>query len=978
MAVDRDDSTNKSGFMKRSFLVALVGLALVLPLGCGSVPQHTAPITRSTVQPESAYDTLSISVDGEDWRLNDRLPFDPSILVDTLDNGLRLYVRKNDRPETRAELRLVVNAGSVLEDDDQRGLAHLVEHMAFNGTERFKKHALIDYLEKHGMRFGADLNAYTSFDETVYMLTIPTDTIAVLDEGIKILRDWAGSVSFENDEIDKERGVVMEEWRLGRGANARMLDKQLPILLKGSRYAKRLPIGDPDIIQHADYDVIKRFYRDWYRPDLMAVIAIGDFDPDTVMSMMHEEFENLPVKRSPRVRGHFAVPGHPETLIAPAKDPEAPYGTVSVVFKRKPSPEGTVDSYRDDLVEGLYHSMFNDRLGELTQSNDPPFAFASSGENAFVRDADFYTLQALVREGGAARALEALLTEAERVRRFGFTASELARQKDNFLRYYERAYAERDKSESSRFASEYARNYLEDEPVPGISFEYDMVKQLLPTIAVDEINELSTHLITRENRVVLLDGPEDAPLPDSASIMAMFHEVRDKELVPYEDVVTDQPLVSNPPKSGSVVSETHDDSLDVYRWHLSNGAEVVLKPTTFKNDEILFRATSIGGSSIYPDSLFLKTSMASTVIGQSGLGDFGPIQLQKKLSGKIASVSANISSTREQLSGSASTKDLETLFQLIYLNFTGARADSVAFESYKVRMKELLKSSRAAPERAFRDTIVVTMSQGHPRAKPMDDEAIDKQDLQASLKVFEDRFSDASDFTFYFVGSFTIDQIRPYVDEYIASIPDLERKEHWRDIGLVAPDGIIKKTVRKGIEPKARVHIEFTGPFDWTRRNRQLLNAVVNVTKLKLRENLREDLSGTYGVSVRGPVTFEPKNRYRFVISFGCDPARVDELIGRTFVQIDSLQSYGVDESYLEKLRETDSRTWEESLKENSFWLSSLMYTDLYGEDPMNILHGSKAFMAQLSADEIKQAARTYLNTENYALFVLQPEKKTE
>lgn len=969
---------NKSPLMKRSFFTALAVLTLILQVGCRSVPQHTAPITRSTLPPASALDSLAITVDGQEWRLDDRLPFDPHILVDTLDNGVRLYVRENARPETRAELRLVVNAGSVLEDDDQRGLAHFVEHMAFNGTERFKKHALIDYMEQHGMRFGADLNAYTSFDETVYMLTIPTDTLDVLDQGIRILRDWAGSVSFEPDEIQKERGVVIEEWRLGRGANARMLDKQLPTLLKGSRYAKRLPIGEPEIIRTADRDVITRFYKDWYRPDLMAVIAIGDFDPDTVMALMHDEFENLPARTSPRERPQFTVPGHPETLIAPAKDPEAPYGTVSVIFKRKPSPEGSVRSYREDVVEGLYHSMFNDRLGELTQSNDPPFAFASSGEGAFVRNAEFYTLQALVREGGAARALETLLTEAERVRRFGFNESELARQKSNILRYYERAYAERDKSESSRFAAEYARNYLEDEPVPGIAFEYQMVEQLLPTVMIDEINSLSTRLITRENRVVLLDGPEKMPLPDSASVMAMFHEVQDEELTPYEDVVTDKPLVSHPPEAGSVVSETHDDSLDVYRWKLSNGAEVVLKPTAFKNDEILFRAVSIGGSSIYPDSVYLETSMAPSIIGSSGLGDFGPIQLQKKLSGRIASVSADISSTREKLSGSASGKDLETLFQLIYLNFTGARADSVTFESYKVRMKELVNSSRASPERAFRDTIVVTMSQGNPRARPVDEEAIENQDLQASLKVFKDRFSDASDFTFYFVGSFTIDQIRPLVEEYIASIPDIDRNEHWRDTGITPPEGIVKKTVRKGIEPKARVHLEFTGPFDWSRRNRQMLSALVDVSKLKLREVLREDLSGTYGVSISGPITFEPRHRYRIVISFGCDPDRVDELVGRTFVQIDSLQTFGVDESYLEKLRETDSRTWEESLRENSFWLSALMYTDMYGEDPMNILRGSKAFMAQLSPEEIKQAARTYFNTENYALFVLLPEEQTE
>ena len=964
--------------MKRSLHVAFIAVALLLPFGCASVPQHTAPITQSTVQPVLPADTVSISVDGTRWGPDDRLPFDPSILVDTLENGVRLYVRRNERPETRAELRLVVDAGSVLEDEDQRGLAHFVEHMAFNGTERFEKQELIDYMERHGMRFGADLNAYTSFDETVYMLTVPTDTLEVIGQGIRILRDWAGSVSFEEEEIDKERGVVTEEWRLRRGAQARMLDEQLPILLKGSKHAERLPIGDPDVIRNADYDVVKRFYEDWYRPGLMAVIAIGDFDPEVVLGMMRDEFETLSLKPSPRTRLEHTVPGHPETLIAPATDPEAPYGTVRIVFKREQDHEGTVASYRDDLVQGLYHAMFNERLGELMQDTDPPFTFAGSGAGGFVRGAEFYTLQALVRESGAARALEVLLREAERVRRHGFTEGELTRSKQNVLRYYERAYAERDKSESDQFAAEYARNYLEDEPVPGIAFEYRMVEQLLPTITVDEINALSNRLITRDSRVVLLDGPDSFPLPDSAAVIAVFGKVREMGIAPYDDLVSDQPLVPETPSAGSVVTETYNDSLDVYRWQLSNGAEVIVKPTDFKNDEIVFRASSVGGSSVYPDSVFLETSLASTVIGQSGLGEFGPIELQKKLSGKIASVSAGITPTREQLSGFASNKDLETLFQLIYLNFTGPRADEVAFQSYKVRMKELLASSRNAPERAFQDTIQVTMSQGHVRSKPMDEAALEAQDLESSLEVFKDRFSDASDFTFYFVGSFTLDEIRPLVEQYIASIPDKERDESWRDVTSTPPEGIVNKVLRRGIEPKARVHLEFSGTFDWSRRNRQMMNALVEVSRLKFREVLREDLGGTYGVSVSGPIGFEPKQRYRFVISFGCDPVRVDELVEQTFLQIDSLRAFGADETYLEKLRETDSRTWEESLKENRFWLNSLYFTDLYGENPGNILKGSKQFMAELTPDQIRQAAQAYLDTDQYALFILLPEDKSE
>lgn len=964
--------------MKRRLVAWALGVAVVLPLACSSVPQHTAPITSATVQPPTAADSVSIRIDGRVWQGDDLLPFDPVILVDTLGNGVRLYARKNTRPETRAELRLVVDAGSVLEDDDQLGLAHFVEHMAFNGTERFEKQALIDYMERHGMRFGADLNAYTSFDETVYMLTIPTDTLEVIAQGIRILRDWAGSVSFEDEEIDKERGVVTEEWRQGRGANARMLDEQLPVLLSGSRYADRLPIGDPEIIRNAEYEVVKRFYRDWYRPDLMAVIAIGDFDPEVVMGMMREEFKNLPGRITPRPRGRFNVPGHPETLIAPATDPEAPYGTVNIVFKRKASAEGTVNAYRDDLVEGLYHSMFNERLGELTQQSDPPFAFASSGDGGFVRDADFYMLRALVREGGAKRGLEVMLTEAERVRRHGFTAGELTRQKDNLLRYYERAYAERDKSESGRFAAEYTRNFLEREPVPGIAFEYGMVEQLLPTVSVDEINALSNRLITRENRVVLLDGPDSAPLPDSAEIIQIFQSVRDSTIDPYDDVVLDAPLVPEPPSPGMIVSEERDDSLGVTRLTLSNGAHVVLKPTDFKNDQILFSASSPGGTSLYPDSLYTAAATSATVIEQSGLGEFGPIELNKKLSGIVASVSPTIGSLAEGLSGSASPKDLETLFELIYLTFTAPRADSVSFESYRIRVRELISSMRASPEKAYRDTIQVTMAQGHYRAQPFDEDRLDEMDLQASLEIYNDRFEDAGDFRFYFVGAFSEAEIRPLIERYLASLPATDREETWRDVGMRPPTGIVRKTVRKGIEPKSQVRITMTGPFEWTRPNRQAVVALTEVMRLKFREVLREDLGGTYGVSISGSSFDRPHAGYSISIGFGCDPERVDELIATTFSEIDKLRADGIDASYIQKVAETARRGLEENLRENNYWLQSLEFVDTYDQDPYNILSGSNEYYAQLTPGQIRDAARTYLDTDNYALFILLPEESAD
>jgi len=912
--------------------------------------------------------------------MDDTLPFDSSIVVDTLDNGLVIYVSHNPKPENRAELRLAVNAGSVLEDDDQLGLAHFVEHMAFNGTENFEKQEIINYLELHGMRFGADLNAYTSFDETVYMLQVPTDSIDVLHTGIRILRDWASKVTFEDEEIDKERGVVIEEWRSGRGAFARMFDKQFPILAHNSRYAERLPIGKPDVIENADYETIRRFYRDWYRSDLMAVVAVGDFDVDEVLDYIRATFSDLEVRPEPRERSTYGVPGHPETLVALATDPEATYGSVGIVYKRDKESEGSVGDYRRAIVGGLYHAMFNNRLGELILDTDPPFAFAGSGPGSFVRAAEFYNLSAIVREGGAERALETLLVEAERVRLHGFTESELDREKESMLRYYERSYAEREKSESNQFAGEYIRNFLQDEPVPGIEFEYPLVEALLPIISVDEVNALSQKLITEENRVVMLSGPDkpEYALPDSATVMGAFAKTAAANPAPYIDRTLDEPLLPDLPEAGSIVDETTIDTLGMTYLSLSNGVRVILKPTDFKNDEILMRAYSIGGTSVYPDSLYIVASTSSSLIGRSGLGNFGPIELGKALSGKVVSVSAGIGELAENLRGSASLKDLETMFQLIYLNFTTPRADEVAFESYKVRMREILKTAKASPERAFSDTVMVTMAQYHFRARPYEEAMLDEMDLDASLAIFQDRFSDAGDFTFYFVGAFTNDEIKPLITRYLASLPSTGREESWKDVGKRPPKGVIEKTVVRGIEPKSRVNLVFTGPFSFDHESRMRFQTFADIMRIKFREVLREDMSGTYGVRIGSVTSKIPYEGFKLSLSFGCDPDRVDELVDRVMVQIDSLQTFGIDESYLEKAREIRRRAHEENLKRNGYWLSAIAFVDRHDQDPMTILEGYGEFMTRLDSEMMREAAINYFNLENYAKFVLLPEAGTE
>ncbi len=906
----------------------------------------------------------------------DRLPLDPAVRKGTLVNGLTYYIRPNERPRNRAELRLVLNAGSILEDEDQRGLAHVVEHMAFNGTTNFEKQALVDYLESVGTRFGPDLNAYTSFDETVYMLKVRTDSTKLLETGFQILRDWAGEVSFEPEEIDKERGVVVEEWRLGRGADARMQDKQFPILLQGSHYANRLPIGTAESLKSFTHEALVRYYRDWYRPDLMAVVAVGDFDPTDIETYIKTLFGDLVNPATPRPRTTHPVPGHPETLFAEATDPEAAYASIGVLYKHDAKPDPTTSGYRKFLTQMLYDVMLNTRLGELTQQVDPPYLFAGAGLSSFVRGKDFYSLNAVAPEARLIRALTTLLTEAERVRRHGFTTTELERQKAELLRQFKRGYAERDKTESARYAGIYVGHFLEETPTPGIERAYAMAQDMLPSITLEEVNALASRWITDENRVITVDGPEKpgVTLPTQADVLAVFDSIDTLAITPYEDAVSDAPLVPDVPVPAAIIETQTDSVLGVTRITLENGVRLVMKPTDFKNDQVIFSATSPGGNSLAPDEGYIPALFADDLIGQSGVGTFGPIELEKKLAGKALNVSPTIGAFSEGFNGSASPEDLETLFQLIHLYVVAPRADSTAYASYKQRLGDLVLGYKASPENAFRDTITVTMAQYHPRRRPFTQATLDAMDLEGSLRFYQDRFADLSDFTFYFVGTFDVDQLQTLAATYLGTLPDINREETWRDTGIRPPDGVIEKTIRKGLEPKSRVNMAFTGPFEWGREQRLELFALTQVMNIKLREVMREDLSGTYGVRISGSSVRDPEPLYRINISFGCDPERVEELTQTIFTQIDSLQTFGIDVSYLEKVRETSLRSHETNLRENGYWLRSLQYADRYTQDPRLILEGSANILATFDEETIQQAARAYLNPQRYARFVLMPE----
>ena len=909
--------------------------------------------------------------------IHSTIPVDPKIKTGTLPNGLRYYIRENKKPENRAELRLGVNAGSVLEDDDQQGLAHFTEHMAFNGTEHFSKHEIVDYLESIGMTFGPEINAYTGFDETVYMLEIPTDSAEVMDKAFFILSEWAQHVSMETEEIDKERGIIIEEWRLGRGASARMRDKQFPVLFSGSQYAKRLPIGEKAVLDTFAYASLRRFYKDWYRPDLMAVSAAGDFDADTIEQLIQKYFSPLINPPDEKPRKFFDVPDHPDTKFAIAADPEATGNVISIYYKKPLKSEKLIVDYRRMLMENCYDMMMNQRLYERTLEADPPYLGAVAGSDQLVRTKGLYYVAAQVRDNGLPAGLEALLTELERVKRFGFTATELDRVKQEMQRGIERAVKEKDKTPSASYAEEYLRNFFEDEPIPGIENEYLLYDRFLPGISLEEINALAAHTISDSSRVILVNMPEreDLPAPTEDELLSVFNFVQHQELTPYEDAPLDEPLVSEPPVPGTIVREIFYDSTGVTEWTLSNGVRAALKPTDFKNDEIRFDSFSPGGYSLAPDSLYIAALTATSLIEESGLGPFNQIALQKKLAGKMVSVSPEIGNLTEGISGSASPDDVETMFQLIYLYFTEPRTDSTAFISYKTRMKGYIENRSVRPETAFGDTLRVTLSQHHFRSRPWQPGLLDEMDLDDSRAFYEDRFKDAGDFTFFFVGNFTLDAIKPFVLTYLGGLPSTGRKETWKDPGILPPEGVVKKEVRKGIEPKSRVSLVFTGPYEYQRLNNYLFNSMIEVMDIKLREVIREDLSGTYGVSVDGTTSQFPQERYSVSVSFGCSPDRVGELVDSIFVQIDSLASFGPKSALIQKVRESQIRHYEVNLKENGFWLNNLYHVYYSGRSPESILTYPK-LMDSLNEAAIQEAVKKYFRKDHYVEVVLVPEKQ--
>ncbi|MEI6764059.1 MAG: insulinase family protein [Bacteroidota bacterium] len=909
----------------------------------------------------------------------DAISTDPDVKIGRLENGLVYYIRRNIKPEKRVEMRLAVNAGSVLESDNQKGLAHFTEHMCFNGTKNFPKNELVDYLQKLGVKFGADINAYTSFDETVYMLQLPSDNKELLEKGYMVLEDWAHNVTFDGKEIDKERGVITEEWRLGLGADDRMRKKYFPVIFKNSKYAERLPIGDVNIIENFKHDTLRDFYKTWYRPDLQAIIVVGDIDVNETEKQIITHFGKIQNPSNEKSRVSFTIPENTQPLVSIVTDKEATSSNIMVFYKHPDMPVKTVNDYRTKLMNDLYTSMLNSRYREIIEQPESPFIAAYNYYGNFLtRSNDAYTLVGLVKENKIESGLEQLLKESERVKRYGFKQSELDRQIEDTKSRYEKQAKEYDKTESARFAREYVSNFLTQEPIPGIRKEAEMVKALLSGITLKEINELGAKWVTDDNLVVVITAPEkeSIKIPAEQTVLDIIAKVKKSDIADYEDKFKDEPLVTNKLSGSGITTTKENADLGYTELTLKNGIKVIYKNTDFKNDEIIFSAYSEGGTSLYPDKDYISALFSDKVVAQSGIGNFSKTELDKKLKGKTADVSPYIDDVREGFTGKTSPKDLETLLQLTYLYFTAPRKDTAAFRSFMSRTRNQLKFIGSNPVYAFMDTLVKTTSSNNPRVIVLPKEyQLDQINLDKLYSIYTERFANAGDFKFFFVGNINADTALPLFEKYLGSLPVNGRSETWKDVGPQFPAGITDVTVKKGSEPKSMVGIAFSEPIAWTDANRLHLRMLKEIISIRLIEVIREEMSGVYSPQVQFTCEQYPKSEFNLMVMFGCSPKNTGKLTKAVLGIVEKLGKKGPTAVDLDKAKELLLREREVDAKTNKFWLTKIESIYFNNDSPEGIKTYADAVTA-VTIKDLQDAAKSYLKINHYVRAVLLPEDK--
>ncbi|MBQ7280989.1 MAG: insulinase family protein [Bacteroidales bacterium] len=910
--------------------------------------------------------------------LNAQQPIDKKVIKGTLDNGFTYYIRANKKPENRVQFRLVTNAGSILEDEAQRGLAHFCEHMAFNGTEQYPGNDMISILQKHGIEFGREINAYTSFDETVYYVNLPSDDSAMVEMGFRILDGWAGRIIFDSVELEKERGVINEERRGGMGAGERLREKTWPIMLKGSRYPDRLPIGLESVIMGFKRNDIVRFFHDWYRPDLQAVIIVGDIDPVYCEAKVKEYFSTHPKAVNAPERVYYKVPNNKEPLVAIATDKEATGTSLQIYWKHPKHHEGTVGDYRDGLVRSLVSGMLSERFSEICEKPDLPVMYAGAGYSSFLGDVDVFAGTASVKEGQAAAAAEMVLTELRRADQHGFLQTELDRRKESMLTSYARSAKEADKTHNDSHASEYTRNFLHGEGIPGIRQEWRYAKEFLPEITLEECNKLISDLITDTNMIFYLTAPEGTTIPTEQEALAIIAKMRTMNTEPWVDNYKEEPLFDKElPAVAAKVSKTND-ALGYTEYTLPNGVRFVIKKTEYKADEIQVNSYAWGGTSLYSDEDFYMANSADGLIDDAGIATFSSSQLGKMLTGKIVGISPSIRQLSQGFGGSCSPKDLETLLQLVYLYYVAPRRDQESLDKNIDNLRNQIKFVAENPQFEFLKTFYKT---AYPDSKRIilvpSEEQLATLTLDNIHRVYSERFHDASAQTFFFVGNVKDDDVA-LIAKYLGNLPcdGKQKNEKFIDRRNQFVKGVHHVTAVKGSEKQSKMIVYGECDFNATPENRMIVSQLSDAMEITALEVIREQMGGTYSPSVSVSSEILPKGIFSWQFYIECDPDNLKKIENAIIDIVKDYQKNGPDAETLAKVQEQMVINRGSQMQNNGYWMSQITASYQYNEnrDGAASLDDFTKRVKKVTAKDIAKMAKKYMKLDNYVVVTLMPE----
>lgn len=911
---------------------------------------------------------------------NPAQPLDPNVRKGTLENGLTYYVRQNKLPENRADFYIAQKVGSMQEEDSQAGLAHFLEHMAFNGTTNFPEKTMLNYLQDNGIKFGANINAYTSFDETVYYMTnVPTTNQNLVDSVMLVLYDWSSGIALEEKEIDSERGVIREEWRTRGGAQQRLWETLLPIMYPDSKYAHRMPIGSIDVINNFKPEEIRAYYKKWYRPDLQGIVIVGDFDADEMEKRVVELFGKIPMPENAAVREYYPVPDNEEPIVAIATDPEATSTQIMMFYKHDPIPDEIKLSQAAlvlNYIKSAASSMIRERFQEIVQKPNAPFtsAYAYDGDYFVAKTKDAWTVVGGAAEDKIKDAVAAMVRETERMRRFGFTASEYERARTNILKSYEDNYNNRDKQRNQSYSQEYVSSFINSEAIPGIEYEYNMMNMIAPNIPVEAINQSVAALVSDNNMVIAITGPQKEGLtyPTTEEILAVINGVRAEEIEAYVEEVSDEPLIATLPQPGKIASTSQDEAFESTVWTLENGMKVVLKPTTFKDDQIIMTASSDGGYSHFAEQDPINSKMMGSVMTVGGVGNFSNTALTKALAGKTASARPSISLTTQGFNGSSSIKDFETMLQLVYLYFTAPRSDDDAFQSMMQRMETQLKNQEAEPMVAFSDAVSKMLYGDNPMTTRFKLEDVAKVDYKRIMEMYRQAFSNPGSFVFTFVGNIDEEAVKPVIEQYLASLPGKAETVKFKEVPMNFNKGKAENIFKRKMQnPKASVFIASNGNVAYNQKNRMLMSMFDQVLRIVYTEKVREDEGGTYGVSVQGQISRYPEGQSILQIIYDTDPEKAEKLNDIIHRELKIIAENGPRSEDFKKVKEYMLKQYTENLKENGYWMGIMSNKYFYGEDNftdyLNILN-------TLSENDIQQFAKEFLGQGNEVIVMMMPE----